>query len=210
MNEANFQVKNALVVAVNPNAGIWVQFENGSEDCYQVNSSFHCREGHRLTVVLHDTLPIMLLNETTNMKIQLRTGADILGNGSHAAPVSGQLLLGIFFMLVCPPFGLLLLVASLFGAMWLDVLGPFKELAGFLRKASAFIKATWKIIVAFAAILGIAYWLLPTEIFTLLAFCVFVIGGVYGLFFHHRIRGFIHKRKIKAADKIIDRMFQAL
>jgi len=93
MNINQFKIVKSTVDSVNPtNTGmeIWVQHEDGREAAYRVNDpKFAAREGQQMTAILYGVHPVAVLNNSTNIKIQLLNGWDLLGTGPEVKSRSG-------------------------------------------------------------------------------------------------------------------------
>ena len=150
MNATDFTVKTSTVVSVQPtNSGseIWVQYDDGRETSYQVNDdSFRAREGHKLTAVLYGRHPVALRNETTMTKSQLLNGQDLLGTGPLVEPKPASFWVGWFFLISCPGFAFVSVLASITDSL-------FSKLPGLQVVGGTVCVATY-----LAMIFGIPYW----------------------------------------------------
>jgi len=108
MNTNQFKTLTSTVLSVSPtNTGIeiWAQYEGGREASFRVNDpQFSARQGHQLTAIMYGVHPVAILNRTTNVKIQLLNGYDLLGTGPEVRSKSVIFWVGWAIFLV--PFSL--------------------------------------------------------------------------------------------------------
>lgn len=149
MNINDFKTQTSTVnsvMATNDGTEFWVQHENEVESVYLVqDESFRAREGHRITAICYGRQVIALRNDNTYTKIQLMTGADLLGPGPEVRPKSGMFWLLWAAFISCPgimlaglPMGILNCVSKNIIIQWL---GGILSLACYL--AFIFVPPWW-------------------------------------------------------------------